>query len=378
MELSARSTSKASTPTTAPCSSARRSRSAPTSTSPMCWCRTGSSQAEPLLPEDVKRLGVTVRKSLTFPLLLISLTSPNATYNGDFLNNYAAINVIDALARVPGVGQVRLMSGGEYAMRIWVRPDRLATLGITVSDIVNAVKQQNVLTPAGQVGGAPPRPDSNSPIPSGPPTGWPPPKQFGEIVIRTNPDSSQVRLKDVARLELGAQIYSSLGRLNGKPAALIGLYQIPGSNALAVAQQVGASLKQLKARFPEDVDYRISLDTTLPITEGITEITHTLLEAVVLVILVVFLFLQNWRATLIPLLTVPVSLIGDLRGVSAARLLGQHPLDARTGAGHWHRGGRCHRRGRGGDPQHRAWPGARRRRPSRPCRKCRVRSSRSR
>ena len=135
------------------------------------------------------------------------------------------------------------------------------------------------------------------------------PEQFGEIVIRTNPDGSQVRLRDVARLELGAQIYSSLGRLNGKPAALIGLYQIPGSNALSVSEQVGATLETLKARFPEDVDYRISLDTTLPITEGITEITHTLLEAVVLVILVVFLFLQNWRATLIPLLTVPVSLI---------------------------------------------------------------------
>jgi HAE1 family hydrophobic/amphiphilic exporter-1 len=134
------------------------------------------------------------------------------------------------------------------------------------------------------------------------------PEQFGEIVVRTSP-MSQVRLRDVAQLELGAQIYSSLGRLNGKPAALIGLYQIPGSNALSVSEQVGHTLETLKARFPEDVDYRISLDTTLPITEGITEITHTLLEAVVLVILVVFLFLQNWRATLIPLLTVPVSLI---------------------------------------------------------------------
>ena len=267
------------------------------------------SQAEPLLPEDVKRIGVTVRKSLTFPLLLISLTSPNGSYDGDFLNNYSAINIIDALARVPGVGQVRLMSGGEYAMRIWVRPDRLATLGITVSDIVNAVKQQNVLTPAGQIGGPPAPPGQQFTYTVRAADRLATSEQFGEIVVRTNPDGSQVRLKDVGRIELGAQIYSSLGRLNGKPAALIGLYQIPGSNALAVAQQVGVTLKQLKDRFPEDVDYRISLDTTLPITEGITEITHTLLEAVVLVILVVFLFLQNWRATLIPLLTVPVSLI---------------------------------------------------------------------
>src|SRR6186997_2910905 len=250
------------------------------------------------------------RKSLTFPLLLISLTSPNGGYNGDFLNNYAAINVIDALARVPGVGQVRLMSGGEYAMRIWVRPDRLATLGITVSDIVNAVKQQNVLTPAGQIGGPPAPPGQQFTYTVRAADRLATSEQFGEIVVRTNPDGSQVRLKDVGRIELGAQIYSSLGRLNGKPAALIGLYQIPGSNALAVAQQVGVTLKQLKDRFPEDVDYRISLDTTLPITEGITEITHTLLEAVVLVILVVFLFLQNWRATLIPLIAVPVSLVG--------------------------------------------------------------------
>jgi HAE1 family hydrophobic/amphiphilic exporter-1 len=267
------------------------------------------SQAEPLLPEDVKRFGVTVRKSLTFPLLVIAVGSPKGTYDFNFLNNYAAINIIDALARVPGVGQVRLMSGGEYAMRIWVRPDRLATLGITVTDIVNAVKQQNVLTPAGQIGGPPAPAGQQFTYTVRASDRLATPEQFGEIVIRTNPDGSQVRLKDVARMELGSQLYTSIGRLNGTPAAVIGLYQIPGSNALAVAQQVSKVLQDLSARFPQDVEYRISLDTTLPITEGITEITHTLLEAVVLVILVVFLFLQNWRATLIPLLTVPVSLI---------------------------------------------------------------------
>jgi HAE1 family hydrophobic/amphiphilic exporter-1 len=264
----------------------------------------------PQMPQSVKNYGVTVKKALAFPLLVISVKSPNGTYDNNFLSNYTTININDAIARIPGVGQINLFGGSDYAMRIWLRPDRIGRLGLTVPDIANAISQQNQLTPAGQIGGPP--------APSGTEYTYTVRMQgrllnedeFGDVILRTNPDGSEVRLKDVARIELGTMLYNAVGRHDGKPAAVIAVFQIPGTNAVQVANNVKAAMEDLSKRFPRDMSYLISLDTTLPVTEGINEIVHTLFEAVVLVIIVVFIFLQNWRATLIPLLTVPVSLVG--------------------------------------------------------------------
>ncbi len=268
------------------------------------------SQASPNLPSSVNQYGVTVKKLMGLPLLVISLHSPTGAYSGQFLGNYATINVNDALLRVPGVGQVTNFGAADYAMRIWVKPDQLTKLGMTVSDLTNAVQQQSAVNPAGQIG-AEPAPKGQqftyAVRAAGRLTNA---EEFGNIIVRQNPDGSTVRLKDVSRIELGSLVYQQIGRFNGKPAVIICVYQAPGSNALAVAKQVKAQMEELKSRFPDGLEYTVAMDTTLPITEGMKEIVTTLLEAIVLVIVVVFLFLQNWRATLIPLLAVPVSLIG--------------------------------------------------------------------
>ena len=203
-----------------------------------------------------------------------------------------------------------MFGGSDYAMRVWLRPDRLARLGITVPDIANAIAQQNQLTPAGQIGGAPASPGTEYTYAVRAKGRLLTEEEFGEIILRTNPDGSQVRIKDVARIELGTMLYNAIGRLNGKPSAVIAVFQIPGTNAIEVAGNIKATMEELKQRFPRDMEYVVSLDTTLPIQEGITEIVHTLFEAVALVVIVVFVFLQSLRATLIPLLTVPVSLVG--------------------------------------------------------------------
>src|SRR5215471_16258563 len=268
------------------------------------------SQAMPQMPQSVKNYGVTVKKALAFPLLIISIKSPKGTYDNNFLSNYTTININDNIARIPGVGQINLFGGSDYAMRIWVRPDRIARLGITVPDIVNAIGQQNQLTPAGQIGGPPAAPGTEFTYTVRTQGRLLDEKEFSDIILRTNPHGSQVHLSDVARLELGTMLYNAVGRHDKKPAAVIAVFQIPGTNAVQVANDVKKTMADLAKRFPRDMDYLISLDTTLPVTEGIKEIVHTLFEAVVLVILVVFIFLQNWRATLIPLMTVPVSLIG--------------------------------------------------------------------
>jgi HAE1 family hydrophobic/amphiphilic exporter-1 len=268
------------------------------------------SEAMPQMPQSVKNYGVAVKKALAFPLLVISIKSPKGTYDNNFLSNYTTININDNIARIPGVGQINLFGGSDYAMRVWLRPDRIAKLGITVPDIVNAINQQNQLSPAGQIGGPPAAPGTEYTYTVRTQGRLLNEEEFGNIVVRSNPDGSQVYLKDVARLELGTQLYNSVGRHNGGPAAVIAVFQIPGTNALDVANKVKATMADLSTRFPRDMEYLISLDTTLPVTEGIREIVTTLLEAVFLVILVVFVFLQNWRATLIPLMTVPVSLIG--------------------------------------------------------------------
>jgi hydrophobic/amphiphilic exporter-1 (mainly G- bacteria), HAE1 family len=268
------------------------------------------AQAQPNLPTDINQYGITTRKSTGLPMLIISLYSPNKTYDSLFLANYANINVTDILYRVPGVGEVRLFGASDYAMRIWVKPDVLAKLGLGVPDLTTAVRQQSNVNPSGQVGA--------EPMPTGMEKTYTvrsqgrlqTPEEFGQIVVRSNTDGSVVRLKDVARIELGALNYQQSSRVNGQPAAIIGVYQTPGSNALAVADGIKKTLEELKGRFPSGLDYAVVLDTTLPVTEGIREIIQTLIEAMILVIIVVFLFLQNWRATLIPMIAVPVSLIG--------------------------------------------------------------------
>jgi hydrophobic/amphiphilic exporter-1 (mainly G- bacteria), HAE1 family len=268
------------------------------------------SQASPNLPTSVNQYGVTVKKMMGLPLLVLSVYSPNGSYSGQFLGNYATININDALLRVPGVGQVTNFGAADYAMRIWVKPDQLTKLGLTVTDLTNAVQQQSAVNPAGQIGAEPAPQGQQFTYAVRAPGRLANAEEFGNIIVRQNPDGSTVRLKDVARIELGSLNYQQIGRYNGKPAVIVCVYQAPGSNALAVATQVKAQMETLKGQFPQDLDYVVSLDTTLPITEGMKEIVHTLLEAIVLVLLVVFLFLQNWRATLIPLLAVPVSLIG--------------------------------------------------------------------
>ncbi|HET6931247.1 MAG TPA: multidrug efflux RND transporter permease subunit [Candidatus Acidoferrum sp.] len=268
------------------------------------------SQASPNLPTSVNQYGVTVKKLMGLPLLVLSVYSPNNTYNGQFLGNYATININDALLRVPGVGQVTNFGAADYAMRIWVKPDQLTKLGLTVSDLTNAIQQQSAVNPAGQIGAEPAPKGQQFTYAVRAPGRLVNAEGFGNVIVRQNPDGSTVRLKDVARIELGSLVYQQIGRYNAKSAVIICVYQAPGSNALAVAEQVKAQMVELKSRFPQDLEYKIAMDTTLPITEGMKEIVKTLFEAIVLVIIVVFLFLQNWRATLIPLLAVPVSLIG--------------------------------------------------------------------
>src|SRR6059036_1482247 len=268
------------------------------------------TQAASQLPTDVTNYGVTVQKSVTAPLMLIGLYSPNGTYDGKFLANYSYINLNDQLTRVPGIGNVQVFGAGQYAMRLWVKPDQLAKLGITVPEILSAIQSQNAVNPAGKVGGAP--------VPKGQEYTYSvraqgrltTPEEFGNITLREMPDGGIVRVKDVARTELGSQDYSVIGRLNGKPSAIVAVYQLPGSNAVQAADGVKRLLAEVKNRFPEDMDYVISLDTTRAVTEGMKDIVVTLLIAIALVTLVVYLFLQGWRATLIPLLAVPVSLIG--------------------------------------------------------------------
>jgi HAE1 family hydrophobic/amphiphilic exporter-1 len=268
------------------------------------------AQAQPNLPADVNQFGLNQRKSTGLPTMAFAIYSPQQTHDSLFLANYANININDALYRVPGVGEVRLFGASDYAMRIWVKPDLLAKLGLTVPDLTRAVQQQSTVNPAGKVGAEPAPPGKEMTYTLRAQGRLQTPEEFGQVVVRSNPDGSVVRLKDVARIELGAQNYQQVARFGGHPAGIIAVFQTPGSNALAVADGVKKTMEELKQRFPPDLDYAIGLDTTRSVTEGISEITETLLIAIVLVILVVFIFLQNWRATLIPMIAVPVSLIG--------------------------------------------------------------------
>jgi len=268
------------------------------------------SEATASIPEEVKRLGVTVKKKLSFPLLLVSLYSPNGSYDQNFQSNYLTINILDAIARIKGVGQASVLGGSDYAMRIWVKPDQLAKLGLTVPDITNAIREQNVIAPAGQIGGPPAVAGTQFTYQVRTKGRLSTAEEFGNVVVHSSADGSQVRIKDVARVELGTLSYNAISRLNAGPAAILSIYQLPGANGLEVAAEIKAVMEEMAKDFPDDLDYLVSLDTTLAIEEGIKEIVTTLWQAMALVILVVFIFLQNWRATLIPSLAVPVSLIG--------------------------------------------------------------------
>ena len=267
------------------------------------------SQAQAQLPAQVNAAGVVVQKSLSSPLMVLALSSPDKRYDVNFLTNYAIINLQDELTRIPGVARIQVF-GGQYALRVWLRPDQLAKLGVTATDIINAIQVQNNVNPAGKIGG--------EPVPIGQQFTYTvrtqgrlvTPDEFGTIVVRSNPDGSVLHLRDIARIELGTQTYDLTSRYNNAPAAAMSVYQLPGSNAVATAAAVTKRLQELSGSFPIGMKYDIPLDTTKAVMAGIHEIVITLGVALLLVILVVFLFLQGWRATLIPLLAVPVSLIG--------------------------------------------------------------------
>jgi HAE1 family hydrophobic/amphiphilic exporter-1 len=267
-------------------------------------------QAQSSLPTQVEQAGLTVQKSLSSPLMLLAISSPNSTYDGTFLANYAYINLVDDITRVKGVARVQVFGAGQYALRVWVKPDQLAKLGVTIPQITAALQAQNTVNPSGQIGG--------EPVPNGQEMTYTvrtqgrlvTAEQFGNIILKSNPDGSVLHLKDVARIELGAQTYNLNGRFNSKPAAIMAIYQLPSSNAVQTAKDVRARMEQLVPTFPPDIAYHVALDTTAAVNAGIHEILITLIIALVLVILVVYIFLQGWRATLIPLLAVPVSLIG--------------------------------------------------------------------
>ncbi|MDA2918349.1 efflux RND transporter permease subunit [Desulfobacterota bacterium AH_259_B03_O07] len=261
------------------------------------------------LPEEVTRLGVTTEKSLPNILMLITLTSEDGRYDQQFLGNYAIINIQDILARIKGIGRVQVLGASDYSMRIWIKPDRLAQLGITVPEIVDAIQQQSVIVPGGKFGAEPSPPDTEFTYTVRLPERLHSPEQFGEVIIRTTESGSQVKIKDVARVELGVETYNAFTRLDGKECAVIALYQAPGSNATELAEIVKRTIQDLSKSFPESVRYDISLDTTLAITAGIKEIVVTLFIALVLVIFVVFIFIQDWRAALIPTIAIPVSLV---------------------------------------------------------------------
>jgi HAE1 family hydrophobic/amphiphilic exporter-1 len=268
------------------------------------------STAEARLPAEVTQQGVTVKKQSPSILMVISLYSPKDAYDANFLINYAGINLRDQILRIPGIAQVDLFGGTDYGMRVWIKPDRLAKLGLTPSDVIGAIKEQNLQAPAGKVGGAPTPKDQEFTETLSAPGRLVTPEEFENIIIRQTGTGAVVRIKDVGRAELGSQDYNSFGRLNGKPGGAMAVYLLPGANQLKAAETIYETMEHAKSLFPPDMDYKIVYDTTPAVEASIEAILHTFIEALILVIIVVFVFLQNIRATIIPLLTIPVSLVG--------------------------------------------------------------------
>src|SRR5437773_947313 len=268
------------------------------------------SSAQARLPQEVVQQGVTVKKQSPSILMLISVYSPKGSYDANFLTNYCGINLRDQLLRIPGIAQVDLFGGADYGMRIWLRPDKLAKLALTPSDVISAIKEQNLQAPAGRVGAAPSPKDQEFTYTVSAPGRLVNPEEFENIILRQTETGAQIRVKDVGRAELGSQNYDSFGRLDGKPSGTMAVYLLPGANQLKASEAIYETLHQATALIPTDMDYKIVYDTTPAVKASIEGIVHTFIEAIILVTLVVFIFLQNLRATIIPLLTVPVSLIG--------------------------------------------------------------------
>lgn len=268
------------------------------------------SAAQARLPQEVIAQGVTVKKQSPSILMIISVNSPKNTYDGQFLINYCSINLRDQLLRIPGIAQVDLFGGADYGMRIWLYPDKLAKFGLTPSDIISSIKEQNLQAPGGRVGMAPSPKDQAFTYTVSAPGRLVSPDEFSNIIIRESETGAQVRIKDIGRVELGSQDYNSFGRLNGQPAGSMAVYLLPGANQLKASEAIYETMHRAKGLFPPDMDYEIVYDTTPAVEASIHEIKKTFVEAIILVTLVVFIFLQNFRATFIPLLTVPVSLIG--------------------------------------------------------------------
>jgi len=268
------------------------------------------SSAQARLPQDVVAQGVTVKKQSPSILMLISLYSPEGSYDANFLINYASINLRDQLLRIPGIAQVDLFGGTDYGLRIWLRPDKLAKLGLTPSDVISAVKDQNLQAPAGRIGQAPTPADQAFTFTVSAPGRLVTTDEFENIIIRESSTGSVVRIRDVGRAELGSQDYNSFGRLNGKPSGAMAVYLLPGANQLKASEAIYKTMATAKNLFPPGLDYKIVYDTTPAVEASIHEIVKTFVEALILVTLVVFIFLQNVRATIIPLLTVPVSIVG--------------------------------------------------------------------
>ena len=268
------------------------------------------STAAARLPAEVNQQGVTVKKQSPSILMVVSLFSPSDTYDANFLINYAGINLRDQILRIPGIAQVDLFGGTDYGMRVWFKPDRLAKLGLTPADVISAIKEQNLQAPAGKIGGAPTPTDQEFTETLSAPGRLITPEEFENVIIRQTGTGAVVRVKDVGRAEMGSQDYNSFGRLNGKPSGAMAVYLLPGANQLQAAETIYETMEHAKTLFPPNMDYTIVYDTTPAVEASIHEILKTFVEALILVTLVVFIFLQNIRATIIPLITIPISLVG--------------------------------------------------------------------
>lgn len=268
------------------------------------------SKAQPKLPAEAIQSGISVKKSSPDMLMVLSVFSPDHSYDELFLSNYASINLVDAIARVPGVGSTVIVGQRDYSMRLWVRPDKLSKLGVTAGDMAQVIKEQNILAPAGAVGQPPAKPGLDFQYTVNVKGRLTTTDEFSDIIVRTLPDGSILRVKDLARVEMAGKSYTSFGRLDGVPATLIIVYQLPGSNAIETAGQLRDLMDELGDKFPPGLEYEVTMDSTDFVNASIDEVVHALRDAIILVLLVVFLFLGNFRATLIPMLAVPVSLVG--------------------------------------------------------------------
>lgn len=280
-----------------------------------------AATATPSLPADVQQYGITTRKASSDMAMVLTLTSPNGTYDDVFLKNYADIYLVDKIKRVPGVGDLTVF-GADYSMRIWINPDKLAELGLTVADVINAVKEQNIQAPAGTIGQMPVPKDQEFQYTASVQGRLVTPEEFGNIIIRSDANSgSFIRVKDIAKVETGPRNNNIIARHNNRNSVGFGVQLTSDANAMETVNGVKAILEEAKVDFPPDLEYDTVIDNTTYINESIQEVVHTFIEALVLVMLIVYIFLQSWRATLIPMLAVPVSLVGTFAIIYCIRLL---------------------------------------------------------